>query len=247
MEFSPFNHIVKRCLQGISLEEKGQPAQAGEMFLQAWQEATNDFERFLAAYFVARQQTAAADKLQWYQASLQFAETIHDESVQSAFPTLHFCIAKCYEELGDLYKAKSHFELGKAFTGKPTDSGPFYHGTRAALQVGDLLTAGHGSNYKQGLVMNHIYFTALRSGAALAAAMSQADGPDRVYIVEPTGEFENDPNVTDKKFPGNLTRSYRTHWPLQIVGDATRDLPGASEELEKWRQELANNKGDIIN
>lgn len=97
------------------------------------------------------------------------------------------------------------------------DSGPFYHGTKAELQVGDLLTAGFRSNYKPEVIMNHIYFTALANGAGLAAALANGDGQEHVYIVEPIGSFENDPNVTDKKFPGNPTRSYRSQAPLKIV------------------------------
>jgi rifampin ADP-ribosylating transferase len=133
------------------------------------------------------------------------------------------------------------------FKGKPSDKGPFYHGTKADLQVGDMLTAGYGSNYKSELIMNHIYFTALTNGAGLAAALAKGDGHERVYIVEPTGSFENDPNVTDKKFPGNPTRSYRTQAPLKIIGELTdwvRITPG---QLQQWREKLANSKGDIIN
>jgi len=95
--------------------------------------------------------------------------------------------------------------------------------------------------------MNHIYFTALVNGAGLAAALAKGGGPDRVYIVEPTGSFENDPNVTDKKFPGNPTRSYRTRAPLKIVGEITDWQRITPEELRKWREKLANNKGEIIN
>ncbi|GAA2496836.1 hypothetical protein GCM10010393_31090 [Streptomyces gobitricini] len=87
------------------------------------------------------------------------------------------------------------------------DEGPFFHGTKAELQVGDHLTAGFRSNYRPEIVMNHVYFTALRDGAGLAAELAAGDGTPRVYVVDPTGEFENDPNVTDKKFPGNPTRS----------------------------------------
>src|SRR5690242_12799938 len=101
------------------------------------------------------------------------------------------------------------------------DSGPFYHGTKADLQIGGFLTAGFRSNYKPEVIMNHIYFTALVNGAGLAAALAPGDNRERVYIVEPTGSFENDPNVTDKKFPGNPTRSYRTTEPLRIVGEVT--------------------------
>src|SRR6267378_2289695 len=125
------------------------------------------------------------------------------------------------EEKGNPENAKKNYELATSFQDKPSDKGPFYHGTKADLQVGDLLTAGGGSNYKPDLVMNHIYFTALANGAGLAAALAKGDGPERVYIVEPTGSFENDPNVTDKKFPGNPTRSYRTEAPLKIVGEVT--------------------------
>ncbi len=95
--------------------------------------------------------------------------------------------------------------------------------------------------------MNHIYFTAVSNGAGLAAALAKGDGQERVYIVEPTGFFENDPNVTNKKFPGNPTRSYRTEQPLKITGELT-DWPRLTpEQLQQWRERLANNKGEIIN
>ncbi len=123
------------------------------------------------------------------------------------------------------------------------DNGPFYHGTKADLQVGDLLTAGFRSNYRSDVIMNHIYFTALVNGAGLAAALAKGDGRERVYIVEPTGSFENDPNVTDKKFPGNPTRSYRSSEPLKIVGEVTnwiRLTPGncryGVKDWRKWRR-----------
>ncbi len=131
------------------------------------------------------------------------------------------------------------------------DNGPFYHGTKADLQIGDLLTAGFRSNYNFQVIMNHIYFTALVNGAGLAAALARGDGRERVYIVEPTGSFENDPNVTDKKFPGNPTRSYRSKAPLKIVGEVTDWERPTPEELKKWRAKLANvkedSRGEIIN
>lgn len=131
------------------------------------------------------------------------------------------------------------------------DNGPFYHGTRADLQVGDLLTAGFRSNYKPEILMNHMYFTALPNGAGLAAALAKGDGRERVYIVEPLGSFENDPNVTDKKFPGNPTRSYRSQAPLKIVGELTDWVKLTPEELQKWREKLAiieaDSKAEIIN
>jgi len=124
------------------------------------------------------------------------------------------------------------------------DNGPFYHGTKADLQVGDLLTAGFRSNYKPEIIMNHIYFTAVANGAGLAAALAAGDGRERVYIVEPTGSFENDPNVTDKKFPGNPTRSYRSQAPLRIVGEVTDWVRQTPEELQKWGERLASIKAD---
>ena len=124
------------------------------------------------------------------------------------------------------------------------DSGPFYHGTKADLKIGDLLTAGFRSNYKPEIIMNHIYFTALPNGAGLAAALASGDGRERVYIVEPTGSYENDPNVTDKKFPGNPTRSYRSQAPLRIVGELTEWVRQTPEELQKWRDRIASIKSD---
>ena len=95
--------------------------------------------------------------------------------------------------------------------------------------------------------MNHIYFTANINGAGLAASLAKGDGKARIYIVEPTGIFENDPNVTDKKFPSNLTRSYRTQEPLRIIGEETDWAKQTPEEIRQWREKLANNKGEIIN
>lgn len=131
------------------------------------------------------------------------------------------------------------------------DTGPFYHGTKADLQVGDFLAAGFRSNYYPEIIMNHIYFTALPNGAGLAAALAPGDGRERVYIVEPTGSFENDPNVTDKKFPGNPTRSYRSQAPLKIVGEVTDWVRITPEELKVWREKLeklkTDPKAEIIN
>ncbi|MBI1424065.1 MAG: NAD(+)--rifampin ADP-ribosyltransferase [Gammaproteobacteria bacterium] len=247
MEFNPNNKVVKLCLQGMSKEEKGEPEEAGKLFLQAWNEATYDFEKFIAAHYVSRAQTEISGKLKWLETALQFALKINNDSVNSAFPSLYSNIAKCYADLGEPDKAKKHDELATSFQDRPSDKGPFYHGTKADLQVGDLLTAGGSSNYKHDLKMNHIYFTALVSGAGLAAALAKGDGRDRVYVVEPTGRFENDPNVTNKKFPGNPTRSYRSEAPLKIVGEVTEWVRLTPDELQKWREKLANNKGEIIN
>ena len=247
MEFNPNNNIVKLCLQGMAMEDQDKAAAASKLFLQAWEEATNDFEKFLAAHYVARHQPNVSDKLKWLETTLTFALKINNDTVYSAFPALYANIAKCYEDLNAPDQAKKNHELATLFKDKPSDKGPFYHGTKADLQVGDLLTAGGSSNYKPELKMNHIYFTALPNGAGLAAALAKGDGNERVYIVEPTGGFENDPNVTDKKFPGNPTRSYRSLAPLKIVGEITDWVRQTPEEVKKWREKLANNKGEIIN
>lgn len=135
------------------------------------------------------------------------------------------------------------------------DDGPFFHGTIADLRVGDALTAGHPSNYRPEVVMNHVYFTALPDGAGLAAELAAelAGGgvEPRVYEVEPTGAFENDPNVTDKKFPGNPTRSYRTGAPLRVVSEVVEWTRLTPEALQLWRERLvavpAHERGEIIN
>ncbi len=247
MEFNPNNNIIKLCLQGMGLQEKGEHGEASTILLKAWSESTNDFEKFTASYCVARCQENVQDKLKWFETALQLALKINNDTVKSAFPSLYLNIAKCYEDLNDPDKAKKNYELSLSFKGKIFDNGPFFHGTKADLQVGDLLTAGGSSNYKPELKMNHIYFTSLPNGAGLAAALAKGDGHERVYIVEPTGSFENDPNVTDKKFLGNPTRSYRSNAPLKIVGEVTDWTKITIEELQKWHEKLANNKGDIIN
>jgi len=131
------------------------------------------------------------------------------------------------------------------------DEGPFFHGTKAELRPGELLTAGFRSNYRPEVVMNHIYFTALQGGAGLAAELAAGDAEPRVYLVEPTGAFENDPNVTDKKFPGNPTRSYRSAHPLRVVVEVHDWIRLTPEALQEWRDRLAailaDERGEIIN
>ncbi|WP_458233006.1 NAD(+)--rifampin ADP-ribosyltransferase [Roseateles sp. P5_E8] len=127
------------------------------------------------------------------------------------------------------------------------DPGPFFHGTKADLAVGDLLSAGFRSNYKAEVVMNHIYFTALAKGAGLAAEIARGENRPRVYVVEPTGPFENDPNVTDKKFPGNPTRSYRSRHPLKIIGELPTWERYDSEFVQQLRLRIKNGMGEIIN
>lgn len=247
MEFSPNNPIVQLCLRGMAMEEKGKPEEVCALFFQAWNEAASDLEKFLSAHYVARHQKSVSGKLKWLETALQFALKADDDAVNGALPSLYSNIAGCYEDLGDPDTARKNHALAVSFQDRPADKGPFYHGTKANLQAGDLLTPGGMSNYKPGLTMNHIYFTALVNGAGLAAELAKGNGDGHVYIVEPTGSFENDPNVTDKKFPGNPTRSYRSLAPLKIIGEVSDWIRQTPEQLQKWREKLANNNGEIIN
>lgn len=97
--------------------------------------------------------------------------------------------------------------------------GPFYHGTKAALKVGDLLMPGYGSNFEDERISNNIYFSATLDAAVWGAELARGGGEGRIYIVEPTGPFEDDPNLTNKRFRGNPTRSYRTRDALRIVAE----------------------------
>jgi len=135
-----------------------------------------------------------------------------------------------------------------------SEEGPFFHGTRAAFAPGNRITAGWPSNYRPEILMNHVYFTALKDGAGLAAEIAAMLGPEgsepHVYLVTPTGGFEDDPNVTDRKFPGNPTRSYRTTEPLVVIEEIDEWVRQTPESLETWRARLAalkDNNAEIIN
>jgi rifampin ADP-ribosylating transferase len=118
------------------------------------------------------------------------------------------------------------------------DPGPFFHGTRADVRPGDLLTPGWRSNYGSGRQAKHIYLTASREGAPLAAELARGEGPGRVYRVEPLGSIEDDPNVTDKRFPGNPTRSYRTTEPLRVVEEVRGWQPPPAELIQHMRERM---------
>lgn len=246
-EFSPHHPIVKLCLQGMTLQAEGRPEQAGVHFQQAWEAAESDHEKFLTTYFLARHQDTPADQLKWQEVALELALKIDDDSVRSALPMIYQEMAALYEAMKEPEKARLSREKAAACPVAPSDQGPFYHGTRADLQPGEFLVPGGRSNYDHRVTMNHIYFTALAGGAGLAASMAKGDGPERVYIVEPTGEFENDPNVTNKKFPGNPTWSFRSLAPLKVRGELKDWARQSPEELKKWKDKLARNKGEIIN
>lgn len=108
----------------------------------------------------------------------------------------------------------------------------YYHGTRADLKPGDLIEAGYTSNYGKGKKANYVYLTATLDAATWGAELAQGEGPGRIYLVEPTGPIMDDPNLTDKKFPGNPTKSYRTREPLRVTGEV-RDWQGHAPEVLK--------------
>lgn len=126
--------------------------------------------------------------------------------------------------------------------------GPFFHGTKAAFDVGDRLVPGHPSNFQEGRVSNHVYFAALLEpavwAAELATALAGSEQRGRIYVVEPTGPFEDDPNVTNKKVPGNVTRSYRTRHPMRVIdevqtwdGHAQEALRGMLDNIARLREQ----------
>lgn len=117
-------------------------------------------------------------------------------------------------------------------------SGKFYHGTKSNLKSGDLIAPGFYSNYGQRKKAKYVYLTATLDAAVWGAELAVGEGPGRIYIVEPTGPFEDDPNLTDKKFPGNPTMSYRSQHPLRVVGEV-RAWPGHTpDQLAAMRAHL---------
>ena len=115
--------------------------------------------------------------------------------------------------------------------------GSFFHGTKADLKMGDFLTKGFLSNYADRRA-KYVYFAGTLDAAICGAELAAGDGPQRIYVVEPTGEYEDDPNVTDKKFPGNPTKSYRTQEPLRIVGEVIGWKGHTPEVLRNMKEHL---------
>lgn len=114
----------------------------------------------------------------------------------------------------------------------------FYHGTKADVPIGDLLRPGFGSNFvDRGL--KHIYFSATLEAATWGAELAKGDGCGRIYTVEPTGPYEDDPNLTDKKFPGNMTASYRSLEPLRVTGEVKNWIGHSPQQLAEMKANLA--------
>ena len=120
------------------------------------------------------------------------------------------------------------------------EPGVLLHGTKADLAVGDLLVPGRSSNFADGRVMNHVYVTATLDAAAWGAELARGEGRGRVYVVEPLGALEDDPNLTDKKFPGNPTRSYRSKEPVRVVGELVDWMGHSAEQVQAMRDALAD-------
>jgi len=118
-------------------------------------------------------------------------------------------------------------------------TGPFYHGTKAILSAGDLLIPGYGSNFEDSRVSNNIYFSATLDAATWGAELAKGEGAGRIYVVEPIGAFEDDPNLTDKRFPGNPTKSYRTPEALRVIGEVEGWEGHRTEVLQSMRDHLA--------
>lgn len=118
------------------------------------------------------------------------------------------------------------------------DSQPYYHGTKADLKLGDLIEPGYPSNYGKQKQAAYIYLTATLNAATWGAELAVGDGPGRIYLVEPTGPIEDDPNLTDKKFPGNPTKSYRSRNPLRVTGEVTDWQGHSPEELKAMKDGL---------
>jgi tetratricopeptide (TPR) repeat protein len=123
MRFDPNNNVVRLCAQGMDMEGKGKPEDAGRLFRQAWNEATNDFEKFTAAHYVARHQKSVADKLKWDETALQFALKLNDDTIKETYPSLYLNIAKCYEDLDDFDNARKNYQLALSFANLLPDSG----------------------------------------------------------------------------------------------------------------------------
>lgn len=114
----------------------------------------------------------------------------------------------------------------------------YYHGTKADLKIGDFIEAGFSSNYGTQRKAKYIYLTATLEAATWGAELAQGEGKERIYIVEPTGSMEDDPNLTDKKFPGNPTKSYRSQHPLKVIGEVQEWQEHSPEQLKVMKDHL---------
>jgi hypothetical protein len=120
----------------------------------------------------------------------------------------------------------------------------FFHGTKADLKPGDMIVVGHPSNFAEEAPLSWVYFTATLDAAIWGAELAAGSGRERIYVVEPTGAFVDDPNLTDKKFPGNPTQSYRSREPLRVIAEVTNWQGHAPEQVQAMRDGLARLKAE---
>jgi tetratricopeptide (TPR) repeat protein len=123
MQFDPDNPIVRLCAEGMELELRQQFAEAARLFAKAWESATNDLEKFIAAHYVARHQESVRDKLKWDETALAFALQIRDSGMQANYPSLYLNIAKCYEDLHDISNARNNYQLALSYCRYLPDNG----------------------------------------------------------------------------------------------------------------------------
>jgi rifampin ADP-ribosylating transferase len=133
-------------------------------------------------------------------------------------------------------------ETGELVPFEVFEPGVYLHGTKADLAVGEMLVPGRESNFEHGRVMNYVYFTATLDAATWGAELAAGTGRGRIYLVEPSGEFEDDPNVTNKRFPGNPTQSFRSRQPLRVVGELVDWVGHSPEKLKAMRDGLESLK-----
>jgi len=136
---------------------------------------------------------------------------------------------------------------GSAIIGATPFEQTFFHGTKAELRIGDLVEVGFNSNYGQQKNAKYIFLTSTLDAAIWGAELATGEGPERIYLVEPTGEIEDDPDLTDKKFPGNPTRSYRSAHPFRVVGEVSKWQGHAPELIRTMKDHLQKLKDQGIN
>ena len=139
-------------------------------------------------------------------------------------------------------KMKTNISEDKPIKSTNDISESLYHGTKANLKLGDLIEPGFNSNYGKRKKASYIYLTATLDAAIWGAELALGEGNGRIYIVEPTGPYEDDPNLTDKKFPGNPTKSYRSKHPLRVIGEITDWQGHAPEQLKTMKDHIEKMK-----
>lgn len=245
-DFDMKNPILKQCLEIITKNSKDNHTIVCEL-QQVQQLTNNDFENFITYYYLSKYQSNYEQRITYLNKAIEYA--IHSEifAVYSSLPYLYTQLSITLNSVCDYKNAKVAKFKADEYQNNTRDVGPFYHGTRADLHIGDMLSPGFPSNYQPEIIMNHIYFTTKIDGAGFAAALASGNSKERVYIVEPVGNYENDPNVTDMKFPGNLTRAYRSDKPLKIIGEIEQWNHLDEDELNKWREKMKTSNQKILN